>query len=60
MLLVNGHRRESATTGALAGRDQSDPAFPVLLENRAATEEFLRRPEQGHAAASTQHRARGL
>ena len=53
-LLLNGHRRESATTGPLAGREQSDAALPVLLENRVAAEEHSRHPGQGHGGGSSQ------
>jgi hypothetical protein len=38
----NSHRREGATAGSLAGREQFDVAPPVLLENRVATEERSR------------------
>jgi hypothetical protein len=38
----NSHRREGATAGSLAGREQFDVAPPGLLENRVATEERSR------------------
>jgi hypothetical protein len=43
----------SATTGPFSGREQSD-ALPVSLENRDATEEHSRHPEQVHGGGSSQ------